>query len=1224
MRTRRRDHAGWGTKVALCAWASLAPILVATAITDAEIKTLAPPSFEFHDQLGRQWQRELVSYDLNPAQAKSVAAQRLLDDAGKEVLYQIEPTTGSLLFQADVPAFGESRYSFGEGRPSATTDLSVTETPQFVELSNTHTGFRLARTLVGETTQTPLLAWRLSSGAWTGGTRFSEPQTIAGCDVTITERGPVRARAVAALVFDNGDTWTLTVEMQAHEPVVKVHEQFDCAKHRTFSYVFSENFVAAYALVRSTSRQPFQGSVYPYGNYILQKLAGEMPQLLFIQPWVMWGAEANRNSSFSLVSPDWQEEVFFATADTEKWVDPSIDDKDRAPVGGWLARSGDGAITLDYTLARGERSYLIGSVPGAVDRANHEADANVPTVAQRCQMKHSDYPLDRVKDFVLAWPGASHGTGGFLSEEHRRLLLKRAAYDETQLARLQKTTPTHHNLEHLLPAYLATEDAIIERKLIELVINDVQTTVDVLTKLEGSASVTVGMAPHHFRNFVTTCNLLSTIRHSRQITDAEHRRLDAQIAFLGYLFNSPAFGSVDRGYTGFPNMTACTLGVQAAIASVVPGHPLREKWMNDGAGGLRRLFLDKWVDEHGEWLGTHAESLSYTRLTFDLALGTLYQAYASGIDPDAIYHPAVRAMGEWYANVATPRDARIKNWRHDPPVGHVYRFDLSPSLFALLAVLFKERDPLFASQMKWMQQQQGIDLDNAVGGFIPSFAGYRRLFMANDIDPVPPHYESCEWKESSVILRSHYDDTLENMLYMIAGQGHSHYDQDSGSVTLWGKGEIIADDFGYYGYAPGEDHTMIDSPLAIPASLMHVQAFESSATLDYARGRKEAWTRRILHVKHQDPAGPNYFVLHDTLSSPAPATWRMWLSAPEVKTNPHGATAVGLFRVDSDIVFATVPPDARMHTQEKTREGYGIGGNGIYGIQKTTQTGLLLAVPRMTELLAVVYPRLKGETPAEITAIADGRGLRIVTPWATDYIFASDRIFAYHEGPLRFRGTLGFARIVGDAVTLDLKEGGTLSYGDRTRTSDKPMGREANANLYADGDLLSGEASILVPTGLDHVWQTSLLDKSPLPGQSISGFVQRAECRIQDETKWRHPISLTQHMLFVDARKTYRVRMRIYIPDANRVILGGYARSQEGGNMKAPQGNVWSWSLPAKGPTDGFAWAETTIGPERSGAENMFPADTLALDPLAFRVYDKGYGVFYIDALHIEEIDPEL
>jgi hypothetical protein len=253
---------------------------------------------------------------------------------------------------------------------------------------------------------------------------------------------------------------------------------------------------------------------------------------------------------------------------------------------------------------------------------------------------------------------------------------------------------------------------------------------------------------------------------------------------------------------------------------------MRETWMKLAVGDLKADFLDRWTDEKGNFSGEYTESLSYTRLTFDLVLGALYQSYRSGIDKEAIYHPTIKLMGQWMAESVTPRDARVLNWRHDPPVGHVYKFDMLPSLFAMLAFMWKDRDPEFAGHMRWMQLQQGNQQVQAVGGFIPSFAGYRELFMANRIEPKTPKYASRHWNEASVILRSHYDHELENMLYMIAGKGHSHYDKDSGSITLWGKGEIIADDFGYYGYAPGEDHNLLDTPVADPALLMSVSEFQ--------------------------------------------------------------------------------------------------------------------------------------------------------------------------------------------------------------------------------------------------------------------------------------------------------------------------------------------------------------------------------------------------------------
>jgi hypothetical protein len=1010
-------------------------------ITGCRIPWLASapdPTFEIKDYLGRHWEHELVEYKITPRQAKAVAGRRLVDGNGREVLYQLDPQSGVLVFQADIEPFGATRYAFDDARATATSDMRIGETAQAVELANSLGGIRLAKSLSGATAQTPLLAWRLASGEWAGGARFDVTQQVAGYDVRVLERGPVRSRAVATTRFGNGDIWTITLDMQAHEPAIKVHERFDCATPRTFRLDFSKNFNAAFSLSRSTSVQPFDGSSRAYGTYIVRSLAGAMSEVVLIEPWVHWGGQATRTTSFSLAGPDWSNVVYFAASSPEKWVDPAIPNQERAAVAVPVVRSAEGDVTLTYTLARGEREYLIGSVPGDADRASYDAKKTVPTQGQLAQMKHSDFPLDRVKSYTLAWPLEKRGRVGFLSEEHQRTLLHGFSVDEKTLAGLRQQEPAFHNLEAILPAYLVTRDPVLERKLVEASLKQVQEKVDLLVRLDDWMS-TVGMAPHHHREFVTTCNMLSTVYRSGQMTADERQRLDAQLAFLGYLFSRDAFCSVDRGFAGFPNMTACVYGVRAAIASVVPGHPMRTEWMKDGVGGLRAMFLDKWSDGNGQWHGASTESLSYTRLTFDLVLGALYQSYASGVDPEAIYHPTIRLMGQWYGEVATPRDARIMNWRHDPPVGHVYRFDMLPSQFALLAFMWKERDPGFAANMKWMQLQQGNQQVNSVGGFIPSFAGYRKLFMANDVEPKAPRYESRHWKESSVILRSHFNHELENMLYMIAGRGHSHYDQDSGSVTIWGKGEIIADDFGYYGYAPGSDHSMIDSPAANPARLMSISDFQTSDVVDYTRGEKDAWTRRVMHVKHPDPAGPNYFVLHDVLATPSSATWRLWLSAQDVQIHGDRAIASGLHRIDSDIVFARLPPGAALATERKTRTSAGVDGTGRYlGSTTNTQIGLILDAKSLSETLAVVYPRLKTDPAPQIVPIAGGKGLRITTAWGTDFVFASDETITFTDGPLSFEGTVGFARVVDGKATLDLKEGGTIAYGELSITNATP------------------------------------------------------------------------------------------------------------------------------------------------------------------------------------------
>ncbi|MEI7939652.1 MAG: hypothetical protein WCK27_23465 [Verrucomicrobiota bacterium] len=49
----------------------------------------------------------------------------------------------------------------------------------------------------------------------------------------------------------------------------------------------------------------------------------------------------------------------------------------------------------------------------------------------------------------------------------------------------------------------------------------------------------------------------------------------------------------------------------------------------------------------------------------------------------------------------------------------------------------------------------------------------------------------------------------ETYLHCIQGRLHQHYDYDEGSFILWGKGQPLCEDFGYYGRATAADHSRL-------------------------------------------------------------------------------------------------------------------------------------------------------------------------------------------------------------------------------------------------------------------------------------------------------------------------------------------------------------------------------------------------------------------------------
>src|SRR5262249_48640159 len=382
-----------------------------------------------------------------------------------------------------------------------------------------------------------------------------------------------------------------------------------------------------------------------------------------------------------------------------------------------------------------------------------------------------------------------------------------------------------------------------------------------------------------------------------------------------------------------PNMTSTVAAYRAVLGAMIPAHPMAAAWVANGINELK-YQLDHWSDFDGGWL----EAPHYAMVSYDYLLGVFLMAHNAGFD-DFLYHPRMKKIAEWFAKISTPPDSQLGGHRHFPPIGNTYIREPTGE-FGLVASLWKLKEPTFAANMQWMHQQQGSPTEPGLGGFYPTLAGFRQLLIDPSIVAKPPAYGSELFTQTGVMLRSHFPSDRETQLHLIAGANHEHYDQDSGSFTLWGKGRLIANDFGYEGNMAADDHNMVVASKAPGSEIMRVAEFFSASNLDYVRGVKSGeWTRQIAFVKDPDPLGPNYFVISDSLKTPYPPVWRLWLTADSVMSRGQSAVAVGKEDVNTDIFFVQ-PGDVSLRTEQKTRQTSGIAA-GQYGSVSTTQTGLI-------------------------------------------------------------------------------------------------------------------------------------------------------------------------------------------------------------------------------------------------------------------------------------------
>lgn len=441
--------------------------------------------------------------------------------------------------------------------------------------------------------------------------------------------------------------------------------------------------------------------------------------------------------------------------------------------------------------------------------------------------------------------------------------------------------------------------------------------------------------------------------------------------------------------------------------------------MTGGMNELKRE-LEQWSDDDGGWL----EAPHYALVAYDALLGCFMAAHQAGTD-DVLYHPKMKKVAEWLAKISTPPDSRLAGRRHLPPIGNTNQQEPT-CVFGHMAVLWRDKDPQFAAQMQWMHHQQGSPTSPGIGGFYPTLAGARTMLLDADLPAAAPAWKSERFAESGVMLRSGFSSERETQLYLIAGRNHDHYDDDSGSFTLWGKGRMLANDFGYTGIAAAEDHNLVVSPAA-QRGVMRVAEFATTERFDSVRGTRDGWTRQIAFVKDPDPLGNNYFVVSDTLREPTPMKWQLWLTAERVTTKPRAALVEGQEDVDLDIVFAA-PKEVALRTEEKSRTCPAMRPDGSVNVSHvTTQTGLLAELSRGDQITTVLFPRLKTEKPPEVTPLADGKVIRLRTPAGTDYVFLSPKPFTFREDDLSFEGTTGLIQLHGDTLVLALGSSGRIA-----------------------------------------------------------------------------------------------------------------------------------------------------------------------------------------------------
>jgi hypothetical protein len=993
--------------------------------------------FAFQDYLNHDWQNEAVRVALSPAQAQR--AQRkstLLGPDGQPVAYQLVTSEAgqlsSIEFLANVKPLQKSVYKFGAADAASTpaTDLKVEEDENSIRLTNHFIGLALRKKL--DAGQGPISGIRLNSGQWVGDSRLDGKLPSTSYTAKVLQQGPVFAEVECRTEFGDGSAWTLKFRLDANEPVVDVDETMALGdKASTFSLSLGDHFNPDKLFYRSGM-----------DNTMGTNASGDIkPGVVFtLEPWLRWWMKPQQGPVFSVYRDDGPDMLSIGAGFAGEWVDPKMPAAQRAAPAANLMQD-DAGLHLDFALRNGRRRWIIAAPNKAASlQVLQEKDLRQLSLPHGYLIKHGQFPLDLVKEEVLDWKNEKDVYPHLLITKAQADKLRAAgaqtpALDERTINTIVNRPLSQWNTSDALSAYFATGNARIGQYLAEQATAEMQDAVDTFLH---QPSTPYGSAPHHLQNLGTAPLVVDAIQGSPYVTPELRKRLLAQIAFCSYAVNRPEFWSEERGYSANPNMTTSVLGYRVALGSEIASHPKAHEWVTDALAGLKAQ-LDGWSDSNGGWL----EAPHYAMVSYDAILGSALMAHNAGLS-EMVFDPRMKKVIEWFAKWSTPPDSRFGGFRHLPPVGNTYISEPTGE-FGIVASIWKTKDPQFASEMQWMFHQQKSWEYPGIGGGYPTMAGYRKLMIDSTIPDKAPHWGSELFPNTGVMLRNQYPSDHETSLLLLAGSfggWRSHWDDDSGSFTVWGKGRIIADDFGYYGAAPAIDHNLPTAPEISKSSHFDVSVFAPSPDVDYVSGARGAWQRQVAFVKNDDPLAANYFVVSDTFKTAAPATWRMWFTASKVTPGAPSTLVEGKEDVDTDLFFAT-PSTLNLKTEEKTRtSGSGNRPDGSQGATATTQLGLIADAPTDGVMTYVLYPRLKTEKPPVFTSLADGKVVRVQSEGDTDYIFQSATPFEWNEGTISFSGKSGAVRFRGKKLTLSLGEAGSVSARGQSLSAQKAASKE--------------------------------------------------------------------------------------------------------------------------------------------------------------------------------------
>ncbi|MHB9131608.1 MAG: hypothetical protein ACYDBB_11040 [Armatimonadota bacterium] len=1092
------------SRFSLCCW--VIGLLAMSGLQAAEYRIVLP------EQLNHRWTRELVTYPFTAAQGACVAESvRLSGPQGAlpVQLAEVEHWPGTAFVKSAKIAFvvdelaplATNTYTVSYGPtalPSTAlpADLAVKTTEQLGEMTTSRYGVRM---LLGEKTYDPpvaattvpgpIQAMRLTDGSWFGGSRLYGDTQVAGYTARITERGPALARAICQYRYADGNTLTVTLQLNAQGDRVYVNTAV-AKGHLADGWDVLLTGLPPLAFQYMPEQVTKQPGTHMIKGWKERAIADYAPGLISkLVPWAEWTDEFTQSKLFLAFldtrptaaepSPDAPgaqpkpstdfpdaRELVITRLDAGAWVTPPSGAGDRDKASAPLLKAADGTLYLRVNNKVDTRVWTIGESPSYQAKL-----ARVLSPSNVMQDELED--LNVVKEMIFDWPATIKHPALFLNAQEMK------AAGERNPAAL-RTLQNVQTLRQMLGSYVFFDT------------------------MRGAADV--------------IC-IYDAVIDSDLITPAERKLLRAQMAYLAYRLASPANWSTERGYnSGNPNMTVAHTLNQGLAACVLADHPMAKAWSAKPVA-----TMDGWmnaIDSAGHW----PESSGYARVSESKFIFYAIAAQRAGLH-DFLSDPRFKRMVMYYERTLTPPDPQRvmgdspANDPHHPRVTPTYGRGGNANSIGLGGVVAKATatiDPAFSRIMQWSYARTYFS--TMLG---EPMAGYDQLLTDPTLPTEQPEWRSELLPSVGALFRSGVGTPEENYLLLVTKNPTNPdgeiWPSEVGALELWFEhGKPLTRMFPAYPYenyhgllanrvmlatnwAPGKTatagYTNTETLLGFatlprvdyiseayqwhspwnffPTPPAAVPAFPKVAkvgALPPAGQPPVTWQRQALYVRDALPGGMNYLVLRDTVTGGQPTQWQFWTLSKQLiipgqsetvvedggqpeALAPRAAvpltgnrfTAIGQFGLDLDYYVAS-PTDTPRHT---LRYNSVSPVSGVVRGFPLEQDLLHLQLPGDGCYFVTLVPRDHAAASPAFATLGDGTVIKVTGAFGTDYHFLTSTEREATADKATFHGTAASVQDRPTGLVLALAAPGAIRYGTYGITA--PLA----ASLQVSADTLS-------------------------------------------------------------------------------------------------------------------------------------------------------------------------